>query len=682
MADEIIPNAVGMGNYPKRLTDMRDGTWAEKVFATLALGGTQVSSANPLPVVIASGAASLADQSVVDGAGTYWLVRDNGSALTYLNWSTGNTGTPVAPVAPAGKLTGEQILSTQYNAVNDGTGYATGEVLAHIVILNIATNPATVIAGTWLNITQSAVLATAPPTSAVAEITASVAVNALPALPAGSNAIGSVAVNAMPPIPAGSNTIGAVNLAGSLPGFATTPSVSVATMPPLPTGANLIGAVNLDIGGTTISPTNPLPVLNAYTAPSTVTWTTASTANTAASFSTNGYDTAIVTLATSATYAGGVVVFEVFDGASWMPVKAANIANYSTTGNTIAPSAGSTNGYQIAVAGFPQFRVRLATVMSAGTLGVTTIISSAPDVSVVTAGLDPTQPLPAGSNAIGSVSVSALPALPQGTNAIGSVITDNATDNTVIGPTSVTSATTIVSASTQGFGGGVFSLSAVGTTCTISFQQSWDNTAWRALEAWSPTGPGNGLVATATTVGAYGFNASAPYVRAQVTTYGSGTVTCVLVLKRGPQWWPAFVMPGANAIGTLGASTALIGDVGVEYRANATGAAAAASILSPATPAGASIKGSAGRIAGWTLTNSAAAVRSVKFYNTTSVTLGTTAASFEIDIPAGATVQLAPPGGIGFATGIMWAVTGAKGLTDNTATGLVANDVSGVVIYA
>ncbi len=682
MADEIIPNTVGMGNYPKRLTDMGDGTWAEKVFATLAMGGTQVSSANPLPVVIASGSSSLADQSVVDGAGTYWLVRDNGSALTYINWSTGNAGTPVAPVAPAGKLTGEQILSTQYNVVTAGTGYAIGDVLAHIVILNIATNPASMIASTWLNITQSAMLTTAPATSAIAEITASVAVTALPALPAGSNAIGSVAVSAMPAIPAGANTIGAVALAGTLPGFASTPAVSVATMPSLPAGANLIGAVNLDIGGTTISPSNPMPVLNAYTAPSTVTWTTAATVNTAASFSTNGYDTAIVTLAASASYAGGVVVFEVYDGVSWMPVKAANIANYSTTGSTIAPSAGSTNGYQIAVAGFPQFRVRLATVLSAGTLGVTAIISSAPDVSVVTVGLDPSQPLPAGPNAIGSVSVSALPALPAGTNAIGSVITDNATDNTVIGPNSVTSATTIVSASTQGFGGGVFWLSAVGTTCTISFQQSWDNTAWSALEAWSPTGTGNSLVATATTVGAYGFNASAPYVRAQVTTYGSGTVTCALVLKRGPQWWPAFVMPGANALGTLGASTALIGDVGVEYRANATGAATAASILSPATPAGASIKGSAGRIVGWTLTNSAAAVRSVKFYNATSVTLGTTAASFEIDIPAGATVQLAPAGGIGFATGMMWAVTGAKGLTDNTATGLVANDVSGVVIYA
>ena len=83
MADEIMPNSIGMGNYPKRLADMNDGTWAEKVLATLALGGSQISQANPLPVTVASGTTPIADQSVVDSAGTYWLVRDNGTGLSY-----------------------------------------------------------------------------------------------------------------------------------------------------------------------------------------------------------------------------------------------------------------------------------------------------------------------------------------------------------------------------------------------------------------------------------------------------------------------------------------------------------------------------------------------------------------------------------------------------------------------
>lgn len=132
----------------------------------------------------------------------------------------------------------------------------------------------------------------------------------------------------------------------------------------------------------------------------------------------------------------------------------------------------------------------------------------------------------------------------------------------------------------------------------------------------------------------------------------------------------------------LSASVNLVGDVGTQYRANATGAASTVSILSPATAAGASIKGSAGRLLGFILTNTAASMRSFKVFNATSVTMGTTAAVFEVDIPAGQSIVWKLEGGIGFATGIMWAVTSAKGLTDNTNTGLAANDVSGVAIYA
>jgi len=559
LADEILPNAVGLGNYPQRIVDMGDGTWAETVLATVAIGGTQVSASNPLPVILASGAASLADQSVVDAAGVYWLVRDNGATLTYLNWSTGTVGTPAAPVAPAGKLTGEQIISTQYNATTAGSGYAVGDVLAHIVILNIAASPATVVASVWSNLSQGTVLSAMPAAANLAELTASVMVSSLPPLPAGGNAIGSVAVSSLPAIPAGSNAIGSVNLNGTLPAFAATPTINVSALPALSTGSNLIGAVNLDIGGATVSANNPLPVLDAYLAPSATSWTTGTAANTAATFTTNGYDTVIVTLAASATFAGGVVVFEVYDGINWMPIKAANIANYTTTGSTITPIANTTNGYQLPLAGFPQFRVRLSSVLTAGTLGVTAIVSSAPDVSVVTVGLDPSQSLPAGSNLLGSVSVTSLPSIPAGANAIGSIT----------------------------------------------------NTAF-----------------------------------------------------------------------ALNAGTNMIGYTGVGYVAGATNAASSTSIQSPATPVGASIKASAGRVVGIVLQNSASAIRSMKFFNATSVTMGTTAAAFEIDIPAGGTVALTPDGGIGFATGIMWAVTAAKGLTDNTTAGLAASDVSGVVLYA
>lgn len=132
----------------------------------------------------------------------------------------------------------------------------------------------------------------------------------------------------------------------------------------------------------------------------------------------------------------------------------------------------------------------------------------------------------------------------------------------------------------------------------------------------------------------------------------------------------------------LAAGANLAGDFGVQYRANATGAASVVSALSPATPAAGTIKGSAGRLLGWQLQNSSTGVRSVKIFNATAPTLGTTAAVFEIDIPAGGRSEIQLPGGIGFATAITWTVTSAKGLTDNTATGLAANDVSGAFFFA
>jgi hypothetical protein len=133
---------------------------------------------------------------------------------------------------------------------------------------------------------------------------------------------------------------------------------------------------------------------------------------------------------------------------------------------------------------------------------------------------------------------------------------------------------------------------------------------------------------------------------------------------------------------TLAAGTNLAADVGVQYRASATGAASFVSVLSPATPSSATIKGGAGRLLSWQLQNSSTGLRSVKIFNATAPTLGTTSAAFEIDIPAGGKDVVQLPGGIAFATAITYSVTAAKGLTDNTATGLAANDVSGSFFFA
>jgi len=139
---------------------------------------------------------------------------------------------------------------------------------------------------------------------------------------------------------------------------------------------------------------------------------------------------------------------------------------------------------------------------------------------------------------------------------------------------------------------------------------------------------------------------------------------------------------GTVSVTALPAGTSAIGDVGIQYRSNATGAASFVSVMSPATPAVGTIKAAAGRLLGCVLQNSAAAIRSVKLFNATAPTLGTTAALFEIDLPANGTVQFDFEGGLAFATAMTFSVTSAKGLTDNTSTGLALNDVSGFFAFA
>ncbi|MFK5165316.1 hypothetical protein, partial [Propionibacterium freudenreichii] len=64
--------------------------------------------------------------------------------------------------------------------------------------------------------------------------------------------------------------------------------------------------------------------------------------------------------------------------------------------------------------------------------------------------------------------------------------------------------------------------------------------------------------------------------------------------------------------GSLAAGTNLVGDVGFQVRANATGAATIANVVSAATTNPTLVKASAGRILGGTLVNTNAAIRYLK----------------------------------------------------------------------
>ena len=212
---------------------------------------------------------------------------------------------------------------------------------------------------------------------------------------------------------------------------------------------------------------------------------------------------------------------------------------------------------------------------------------------------------------------------------------------------------------------------AMGTSGVVTPEWSNDGVNWVAGTLVSPIG------ATANTIGGGGLwimQVSARFLRLRLSTATTAGATTFAVIQfdDSKQIWQAtqpVQIPTGNSVGVL-------------YRPNSTNAASFVSVMSPAAPAAATIKASDGRLLGYYLQNSAAALRSVKVFTVAAPTLGTTAAAFEIDIPADNAIRLTLEGGLAFPTAMTFSVTSAKGLADNTATGLAANDVSGFFIFA
>jgi hypothetical protein len=130
--------------------------------------------------------------------------------------------------------------------------------------------------------------------------------------------------------------------------------------------------------------------------PVVTTWTTSTPQNTSLVFNTVGMDTIAVTINLSGTISAGAVTFNVFDGASFIPVKCPRISSYNTDSTYNLVGASGIQGWTVPIAGYPQFQIILNTALTGAgaTALVTVIVSSSPDVSVVTAGIDPNSTLP------------------------------------------------------------------------------------------------------------------------------------------------------------------------------------------------------------------------------------------------------------------------------------------------
>lgn len=232
-------------------------------------------------------------------------------------------------------------------------------------------------------------------------------------------------------------------------------------------------------------------------------------------------------------------------------------------------------------------------------------------------------------------------------------------------------------------------------TATVTFQGSINGTDFFTLAVIPAGGSVNvATVTTATAAGAWMGQASGfSHVRAIATAFTSGTINVTVramqaagvghVIPTGAttQTVSGTVTANQGTMVALPAGTAAIGDVGIQYRGNATGAGTATNFVAAGSTNAAVLKASPGRLLGFQLTNNATAVRYVKFHNqTTTPTAGSGVVQTYGIPPNGGTVTLSVPGGIGFATGIAYTTVTGAAAADTTA--VTANDIVGTFHWA
>lgn len=188
---------------------------------------------------------------------------------------------------------------------------------------------------------------------------------------------------------------------------------------------------------------------------------------------------------------------------------------------------------------------------------------------------------------------------------------------------------------------------------------------------------------------AYGWELSVNglnWFRVRATAWVSGSA----VVAMQPGAYATEPIPAAQISGTQpvsgtvtanpAAGTNLIGDVGLQVRANATGAASIHHFVSAATVNALNVKATAGRVLGWHLANTTASWRFVKLHNTAGVPTAGAAVVQTIGVPPNGIARLSIGQGIGFAAGIgRTCVTGSAD-ADATATGI--GDVVGDIFFA
>jgi hypothetical protein len=418
----------------------------------------------------------------------------------------------------------------------------------------------------------------------------SIAVTSLPSLPAGSNAIGSVSVTSLPSIPAGSNAIGSVSVSNFPATQTISGSVSVSNFPATQTISGLVTAKMQDGSGNNISSTSGS--LNVNLTGGSVTATNSANGNTGSAVPTQATQIAgsdgTLLRALKVSTAGvlsvdGSGVTQPISGSvsvSSLPSIPAGSNAIGSVSVTSLPSipAGSNAIGSVSVSNFPSTQTISGSVsvsnfpatqpISAASLPLPTgAATSAKQPALGTAGTASTDVLTvqgiASMTALkvdgsavtqpvsGSVSVSSLPSIPAGSNAIGSVSVSNF-------PATQTVSGTVTSKTQDGSGNSIGSTSGALNVAITSGSVTATNTANGNTGSAVPTqatqvGGSDGTNLRAlkvSTAGVLSVDGSA------VTQPVSGTVTAAQGTAAALSGkWPVQVTDGTNVMPTMDAVT-------------------------------------------------------------------------------------------------------------------------------
>ena len=268
--------------------------------------------------------------------------------------------------------------------------------------------------------------------------------------------------------------------------------------------------------------------------------------------------------------------------------------------------------------------------------------------------------------------------------------------NNILEPVSGATGTNV-----SGFRAAAVQVVSTASAGTFIFEQSNDGTNWVALPVFNAalvTGvPITAAITATASAIIYTFPLRCTFLRLRIaTTITGGSIRAFTRISTEP-WTAAAQLVASNTAanmltqvsgtvtanigtGAIAAGTNAIGDVGVQYRANATGAGTVTNLNCPATPAAQNVKSGAGRLLGFYLVNTNASLRWLKVFNIVAPTLASSTATMRVPLPTNQPVFVNFEGGMGFSTGITFAISSTGSLTD--ATGAVTlDDVTGFAVW-